>query len=257
MAFRFASLGSGSRGNATLIEAGGTSLLVDCGFPAREFVARCGAIGFDPINLAGILVTHEHGAHIRGVGAVARRFKLPVWTSYGTWRAGRFGEIADRYSFSGHDQGFEIGELLVEPVPVPHDAREPTQFVFRYGGSAFGLLTDLGSITRRIVDTFDGVDALLVECNHDPDMLADGPYPPRLQARVGGRFGHLANDQAAAFLSEIDRTRLRHVVAGHLSEQNNCPTLARAKLEQVADDVAGHLSLLIQDDVSDWFAIID
>lgn len=257
MGFRFASLGSGSRGNATLIEAGDTSLLVDCGFPAREFVARCAAIGFDPANLSGILVTHEHGDHIRGVGALARRFRLPVWLSHGTWRAGRFGEIADRHCFSGHDPGFAIGELLVEPVPVPHDAREPTQFVFRHGGSAFGLLTDLGSITRRIVDTFDGVDALLVECNHDPDMLADGPYPPSLQARVGGRFGHLANDQAASFLREIDRTRLRHLVAGHLSEQNNCPALARAKLEQVADDVADRLSLLIQDDVSDWFSILD
>ncbi|MGD1983388.1 MAG: MBL fold metallo-hydrolase [Chromatiaceae bacterium] len=257
MAFRFASLGSGSRGNATLIEAGATRILVDCGFPAREFVARCEHLGFDPEHLSAILVTHEHGDHIRGVGAIARRFKLPVWLSPGTWRGGRFGAIAELNHFVSHDAGFELGELFVQPVPVPHDACEPTQFVFRHGGTALGLLTDLGSITPRIVDAFDGVDALLLECNHDPDLLADGPYPPSLQARVGGRYGHLANGQAAAFLREIDHARLRHLVAGHLSAQNNCPSRARAALEQVADDLSGRLSMLLQDEISDWFPILD
>jgi phosphoribosyl 1,2-cyclic phosphodiesterase len=257
MAFRFASLGSGSRGNATLIEAGGTSILVDCGFPAREFVARCEHLGFDPGGLSAILVTHEHGDHIRGVGAVARRFNVPVWLSAGTWRGGRFGELPELHRFAGHDGGFALGEIFVDPVPVPHDANEPTQFVLRHGALSLGLLTDLGSITPRIVDAFDGVDALLLECNHDPDLLADGPYPPSLQARVGGRYGHLANSQAAAFLAEIDHARLRHLVAGHLSAQNNCPARARAALEQVADDVAGRLSLLLQDEISDWFAILD
>jgi phosphoribosyl 1,2-cyclic phosphodiesterase len=253
--FRFASLGSGSRGNATVIEAGATSVLVDCGFAARELVARCEGLGFDPGVLSAILVTHEHGDHMRGVGALARRFGIPVWMTHGTWRAADFGVIADLNLFSGHAGDFRIGDLQVTPVPVPHDAREPTQFVFSSAGLRLGLLTDLGSITPRVLDSFDGVDALLLECNHDPDMLALGPYPPSLQARVGGHYGHLNNAQAADFLGRIDHTRLRHLVVGHLSEKNNSPELARKAMEAVSTELRSCLSLLIQDRASDWFAI--
>jgi phosphoribosyl 1,2-cyclic phosphodiesterase len=253
--FRFASLGSGSRGNATVIEAGSTSVLVDCGFAARELVARCEVLEFDPCALSAILVTHEHGDHVRGVGAVARRFGIPVWMTHGTWRSRDFGSIADLNLFSGHEDGFRIGDLEITPVPVPHDAREPTQFVFTRDGLRLGVLTDLGSITPRVLNSFDGVDALLLECNHDMDMLASGPYPPSLQARVGGRYGHLNNAQAADFLRRIDHGRLRHLVAGHLSEKNNSPELARQALESVSRDLCSCLSLLIQDRASDWFAI--
>jgi phosphoribosyl 1,2-cyclic phosphodiesterase len=255
MSFRFASLGSGSRGNATLVQAGGTSVMVDCGFAARELVARCEGLGFDPATLAAILVTHEHGDHTRGVGAVARRFGIPVWMSHGTWRASRFGEIADLNLFAGHEGDFRIGDLLVTPVPVPHDAREPTQFVFTRDRLRLGLLTDLGSITPRVLRAFDGLDALLLECNHDLELIANGPYPPSLQARVGGHYGHLNNAQAADFLRQIDHGRLRHLVAGHLSEKNNAPELARLALESVSADLGDCLSLLIQDRASDWFAI--
>ena len=257
MGFRFASLGSGSRGNATLVEAGDTAVLVDCGFAAREFVARCERLAFDPTRLSAILVTHEHGDHTRGVGAVARRFGLPVWLSHGTWHASRLGRIDQLNRFASHDGAFQIGDLGVAPVPVPHDAREPVQFVFRHAEQRFGMLTDLGCITPPVVNAFDGVDALLLECNHDPDMLADGPYPPSLQARVGGRYGHLANTQAAEFLACIDHRRLRHLVAGHLSEQNNLPELAHAALVGVSADLEATLSLLIQDQISGWFAIAD
>jgi phosphoribosyl 1,2-cyclic phosphodiesterase len=255
MAFRFASLGSGSRGNATLVEAGATRLLIDCGFAAREFAARCAVLEFEPQRLSAILVTHEHGDHMRGVGTVARRFGIPVWMTHGTWRAADFGSIANLRLFAGHAGPFRIGELEVTPVPVPHDAREPTQFVFDHQGSRLGVLTDLGSITQRVVDAFDGVDALLLECNHDPGMLRAGPYPPRLQARVGGRFGHLNNDQAADFLRRIDHRRLRHLVAGHLSEKNNSPELARQALRAVSAELTDCLKLLIQDRASGWFAI--
>jgi len=255
--FRFASLGSGSRGNATLIEAGSTRVLVDCGFAARECVARCDTLGVDPETLDAILVTHEHGDHMRGVGAVARRFNLPVWMSHGSWRAADYGRIGQLQLFAGHDGAFVIGDLQVQPVPVPHDAREPTQFVFAYRDQRLGLLTDLGSITRRVIDAYGGVDALLLECNHDPDMLANGPYPPSLQARVGGRFGHLNNGQAAWFLSEMDRSRLRRLVAGHLSEKNNHPDLALEELHRVLNGSALAPELLKQDQASDWFSIPD
>jgi phosphoribosyl 1,2-cyclic phosphodiesterase len=257
MAFRFASLGSGSRGNATLIEAGATRVLVDCGFAAREFVARCETLGVDPETLDAILVTHEHGDHMRGVGAVARRFDLPVWMSHGSWRAADYGRISQLQLFAGHDGAFVIGDLQVQPVPVPHDACEPTQFVFAHRDRRFGLLTDLGSITRRVIDAYGGVDALLLECNHDPGMLASGPYPPSLRARVGGSFGHLNNGQAAGFLAEMDRSRLRRLVAGHLSEKNNHPDLALEVLHRVLDGSALTPELLLQDRASDWFPISD
>lgn len=255
MPFRFASLGSGSRGNATLVEAGGTRVLIDCGYAAREFVARCERLAFDPARLDAILVTHEHGDHMRGVGAVARRFGTPVWMTHGTWHAADFGNIEALQLFAGHGGEFAIGDLAVSPVPVPHDAREPTQFVFAHRGTRFGLLTDLGSITPKVVSAFDGVDALLLECNHDPDLLAAGPYPPSVQARVGGLYGHLNNHQAADFLRRIDHGRLRHLVAGHLSETNNTPELARQALLDVSSALDDSLSLLIQDEASDWFAL--
>jgi len=255
MSFRFASLGSGSRGNATLVEAGSTSVLIDCGFAARELVTRCQILDFDPGALSAILVTHEHGDHMRGVGALARRFGIPVWMTHGTWRAADFGAIASLNLFSGHAGEFAVGELRVRPVPVPHDAREPIQYVFAFGDLRLGLLTDLGSITPRVLESFDGVDALLLECNHDPDMLATGPYPASLRARVGGHYGHLNNGQAADFLRRIDHRRLRHLVAAHLSEKNNSPELAREALTSVSSGVRDCLSLLVQDQASDWFAI--
>lgn len=255
MGFRFASLGSGSRGNATVIEAGSTTVLVDCGFAARELVSRCAGLGVDPAGLSAILVTHEHGDHMRGVGALARRFGIPVWMTHGTWHAADFGAISELNLFSGHASEFSIGELQIRPVPVPHDAREPIQFVFASAGLRLGLLTDLGSITPRVVESFDGVDALLLECNHDPRMLALGPYPPSLQARVGGHYGHLNNDQAADFLRRIDHRRLRHLVAGHLSEKNNSPELAREALGSVSQELTSCLSLLEQDGASDWYVL--
>ena len=252
---RFASLGSGSRGNATIVEAGDVRILVDCGFAAREFIARCGALDLDPASLSAILVTHEHGDHMRGVGAVARRLGLPVWMSHGTWRAADFGAVDDLRLFSGHGTRLRIGDAVVTPVPVPHDAREPTQFLFDHRGLRLGLLTDLGSITPRVLAAFDGVDALLLECNHDLRMLAEGPYPPRLQARVGGHYGHLNNTQAADFLRRIEHRRLQHLVAAHLSEKNNAPELARAALEGVSEELGRRLSLLLQDHTSRWFAV--
>ena len=256
MGFRFASLGSGSRGNATLVEAGNTFVLLDCGFAAREFLSRCEQLAFDPAQLTAILVTHEHADHMRGVGAVSRRLGLPVWMTHGTWQAADFGAIADLRLFPGHGGGFHLGELHITPVPVPHDAREPTQFVCDHGGVRLGVLTDLGSITQRVVASFDGVDALLLECNHDLELLREGPYPPSLKARVGGCYGHLNNAQAADFLRRIDHHRLRHLVAGHLSEKNNSPELARRALAQVSSDLLDRVRLLIQDETSDWLAIM-
>jgi len=252
---RFASLGSGSRGNATLIEAGRTRLLVDCGYSLRELELRLTRMDLAAQGLDAVLVTHEHGDHIRGVGALARRHGVPVWATPGTWRAADLGEVPDLHLFTAHESGFRIGEVRVRPYAVPHDAREPAQYVFEHDGRRLGMLTDAGSLTPHMVASLGGVDALLLECNHDPGMLANGPYPPVLQARVSGDLGHLSNQQAASLLSRLDHGRLRHLVAGHLSEKNNHPDLACRALTGVDPSLAARLHILRQDQASGWFCL--
>lgn len=252
---RFASLGSGSRGNATLLDAGGTRLLIDCGYSLREFERRIAATGLRPADFDAILVTHEHGDHVRGVGALARRHGISVWATTGTWRAAKIGEIPDLHLFSAHGGSFRIGSVRVKPFAVPHDAREPAQYVLEHCGRRLGLLTDSGSLTPHIVDNLQGVDALVLESNHDPDMLANGPYSQALQARVAGGLGHLSNAQAASLLGRLDHGRLHHLVAAHLSEKNNHPDLAKAALNGVSESLAQRLSLFVQDQVSPWFDV--
>ncbi len=252
---RFASLSSGSRGNATLVQGGGTTLLIDCGFPFRELRRRCGQLGIDPAEIDAVLVTHEHGDHVRGVGPTARGLGCPVWMSHGTAHAARCGELPELHLFSSHGGPLRIGALEIQPVAVPHDAREPAQFVITRGAKRLGLLTDLGSHTPHVRAHYRCLDALLLECNHDTGMLARGPYPPALQARVGGPWGHLNNGQAAAFLSGVEHQRLQHLVAGHLSEKNNDPQLARQALCEAVPGIEARLSLLCQDSVSTWLEI--
>lgn len=230
---RFASLGSGSRGNGTLVEAAGTRVLVDCGFSVGQTCERLARLGLRPEMLSAIVVTHEHNDHIGGVGALARRCKLPVYLTPGTLRGARqLGELPEVRLFSAHET-FEIGALRVEPFPVPHDACEPAQFVFTDGQWRFGMLTDIGGWTPHVEASLNDCHGLLLECNHDTDMLWQGSYPPSLKQRVGGQHGHLSNVQAAALLGKLSRTRLQHVVAAHLSQENNSPQLARQALAGV------------------------
>jgi len=252
---RFASLGSGSRGNATLVEAAGTCLLVDCGYSMREFEARCQGLGVDPGAIDALLVTHEHGDHVRGVGPLARKYGLPVWMTHGTWRRARCGEIPNLHLFGAHAGAFTLGGVRVQPYAVPHDAREPCQFLFSAGGRRLGLLTDVGAITPRIRQCLQGLDALILECNHDPQMLRTGPYPPALQARVGGNYGHLSNGQAAQLLQSIDQARLQRLVLAHLSEKNNHPELAEAAVRPVWRGPDDGLAILGQGSWSGWFEV--
>jgi len=247
---RFASLGSGSSGNATLIEAEGTRLLIDCGFSIKETVKRLQRFDLSPDDIDALLVTHEHGDHLRGVAPLARRYKFPVWMTHGTYRAGRDVKIPNLKLFHAH-QDFQIGALSIQPFPVPHDAAEPCQFVFEHKKQRLGVLTDLGSITPFVVENLSGCDALLLECNHDRDMLRNGPYPNYLQARVGGDYGHLENSQAADLLQRMDRSRLKKLALGHLSEKNNRPELALAAIQAVVGQPKW-LSVLDQAQGIDW-----
>jgi phosphoribosyl 1,2-cyclic phosphodiesterase len=248
---RFASLGSGSRGNATLVEQGDTLLMIDCGFSCAEVERRLARLDRRAEQVSAILVTHEHSDHIGGVARMARRYRIPVWMTAGTRAMQRDGEVPQLHCFNGHE-AFTIGGLQVQPYPVPHDAREPCQFVFSNGATRLGVLTDAGSITEHMVRSLDGCDALLLECNHDPRMLADGPYPPRLKERVGGRLGHLSNGQAAELLQRMDRGRLQHLVAAHLSDKNNTPELALAALQAVVGADADWLCIADQAQGFGW-----
>ncbi len=252
---KFASLGSGSRGNATLIQAGDTCLLLDNGFSLRELESRLARLDLHAEEIDAVLVTHEHGDHIKGVGPLARKYRMPVWMTHGTWRNAPCGEVPELRLFGTHTPAFTIGDIEVAPFAVPHDAREPSQFVFSHQRLKFGVLTDAGSFTPHVVAAICDVDALLLECNHDLQMLRDGPYPPRLQQRVGGNYGHLSNGQAAQLLSQIDHGKLQHLLAGHLSEKNNCPDLVRQSLEAVCQTLSERISLLHQDGGDGWFAL--
>lgn len=222
---RFASLGSGSKGNATLIESGETRVLVDCGFYLRDAENRLRALGVEPASLSGILVTHEHNDHIGGVSRLARKYQIPVWLTTGTYSVWNDPVVPGVTHINPHE-AFSIGALGVQPFPVPHDAREPCHYVFSAAGFRVGVLSDAGAVTPFMREQLSGCDALLLEFNHDVQMLADGPYSPSLKLRVGGNLGHLSNAQSAALLTQIDVSRLQHLVLTHLSEKNNTPELA-------------------------------
>ena len=228
---RFASLGSGSKGNALLIEAGGTRILLDCGFGLSEASARVSRLGLEAGDLDAIIVTHEHGDHGGGVAKLSARHDIPVYLTRGTLsglgaegRSLAHGKFIDAYT------PFAIGAVEVTPYTVPHDAREPVQFVVSDGAVRLGVLTDTGWPTPHITQALSGVDALVLECNHDLDMLMDGPYPAQLKNRIAGRLGHLSNEASAELVRAMDCSRLQHMVAAHLSEKNNTPELARTAL---------------------------
>jgi phosphoribosyl 1,2-cyclic phosphodiesterase len=234
---RFAVLGSGSRGNATLIEAGGTRVLLDCGFALREIEQRLAAIGVRAADITAVVITHEHGDHVAGVARLALRHGLEVWASPGTWKGAKCPELPRLRLFPSHARALRIGGLTLRPIPVPHDAREPCQFVLEGDGRRLGVLTDAGTVTPRMCDTLVDCDALMLEANHDPELLRTGPYPLSLQRRVGGSFGHLSNVQAAQLLDRINHSGLGCLLLAHLSQRNNRPELALAAVRAVQSDL--------------------
>lgn len=256
---RFCSLGSGSGGNATVVEAvDGTytqRVVIDCGFSLREFETRLARAGLQCSDLDAVFVTHEHGDHVGCALTLARRHGLPLWMSRGTWRAIGEPEAGVMPRFARDGEAITIGGLQLTPYTVPHDAAEPLQLRCSDGNSTLGVLTDAGSCTPHLLAHLHDCDALLLECNHDGEMLAASRYPPSLKARIGGPLGHLSNDTAGQILGQCRHDRLQHLVAAHLSEQNNRPDLARSALAAASGATAQDIVVADPGLGFDWLRI--
>lgn len=226
--------------------------MIDCGLTLESIEERFRRVERRPSALAGVLITHEHGDHAHGLAAFTRRYKIPVWATPGT--ASAIVGLRQRQSLSCH-RPFAIGELAIEPFPVPHDAREPCHFAFSAAGRRLGVVTDTGHVTPTIAARLAACDALALECNHDLEMLANGPYPPALKERVGSRYGHLNNAQSAELVAGIQHAGLQWIMALHLSERNNTPDRVRAALGGVAAGHSWRLELATQGEPTPWLEI--
>jgi phosphoribosyl 1,2-cyclic phosphodiesterase len=253
---RFASLGSGSAGNCMVIEQASTRLLLDCGFGVKETIMRLERLALAPEQITGVLVTHEHDDHAKGAFKLAEKLNVPVWLSHGTrlMTERYLPKAAVQINVVDSHSSFEIENIQITPYPVPHDAREPTQFTFSDGKHKLGVLTDLGESTPHIEIMLSGCDALVLECNHDLTMLEQGPYSYALKKRVGGNLGHLDNDSAAKLLAKLDNSKLKHIVAAHLSTKNNTPYLAKKALSQVLNCELDWIGIATQTLGFDWRA---
>ena len=252
---RFASLGSCSEGNALVVQAGSTTIMIDCGFGINETNRRCARLGLAPEAIDAVVNTHEHSDHVGGAPRFARRFAVPVWLTFGTLSAthSRWDECTLR-GFDSHD-AFVVGELEVQPFPVPHDAREPAQMTVNDGTRKLGVLTDVGETTAHIEASLADCDALFLEAYHCEDMLFHSQYPPNLKARIAGRYGHLSNRASAELLGRVAGDRLQRVVAAHLSRQNNRRELAQAAFAAALGGQIEDIWVASQDEGIGWVVL--
>ena len=252
---RFASLASGSKGNCLVAEAGGTRVLLDCGLNLTDTERRLARLGLEPSAIEALLVTHEHSDHSCGVFDFAAAHNVAVYLTYGTMLALKAeGKVTEgvRTIVIDARQVFAIGGMQVIPFTVPHDAREPVQYVLSDGDRRLGVLTDIGAPTPHVEQTLSGLHALVLECNYDRDMLWNGGYPKWLKERIAGPFGHLDNADSERLLAALDCSKLQHLVGAHLSEQNNRPELARAALARALGCEQSWIGLATQAEGFGW-----
>lgn len=230
---RFRSLGSGSAGNGTVVEAGSGAaarrLLIDCGFGPRQLAQRLARAGLACDDLDGIFITHEHSDHVGCAVALAQQHAIAIWMSPGTYAAIGNPPLGTLLHLVQDGATIDLGPLEARPFTVPHDAREPLQLRCSNGQHHLGVATDFGHASTHLLAQLAGCHALLLEANHDPELLAQSAYPPFLKRRVGGDWGHLSNEAAGAILTTLAHPGLARVVAAHLSERNNRPELVRER----------------------------
>ncbi|MEG1548270.1 MAG: MBL fold metallo-hydrolase [Clostridia bacterium] len=246
---RFCPLYSGSSGNATLVEAGDVRLLIDAGLPGRTVENALRQCGVDPCTLSAILVTHEHRDHIGGVGVLSRRYSLPVYANAGTWAGMQpiTGEIAPKNTrVFETNRDFYIKNVNILPFKTPHDANESVGYVINCGGVMVSVMTDVGHVSERMLAAVQGSDIILIEANHDVEMLKAGSYPYPLKRRILGDNGHLSNENAGMALCKLYREGVKHAVLGHLSKDNNYEALAMETVRSVLreDDIVDELFAL-------------
>ncbi len=240
MAVSITVLASGSGGNGTVLATSQTRVLIDCGLSCREICRRLAAQGIAPESLSAILITHEHSDHVAGVHVMAKKFRLPVYMTaptHGAWQrqckdsAGNRVQ-AERLELFSPGKNFSVGDIEVMPFTIPHDAADPVGFRFLAEGVRLAIATDLGFLPRNVRDHLRGCDGLMLESNHDLEMLRVGPYPWAVKQRVMSRVGHLSNEALAEFLNTDYDGGAAFLILAHLSEQNNHPDLARVTAER-------------------------
>ncbi len=254
MTIRITSLGSGSKGNATLIQAESTYILIDSGFSCKELESRIRARGVEPDQISALVVTHEHSDHFKGVAPFVNKYQCECWMSKGT-SFHRLAENIRKINYCVASKIFEIGNLKILPLAVPHDAREALQFIIQYKQVRVGILTDLGHITAHLVSEFSDLNALLIEFNHDTTMLNNSRYPAKLKARVGGSLGHLSNEQAKQFLHTINCNQIKLLTAMHLSEENNKREIVEQALDSLELNENARVVIASQENGFNWVSL--
>ncbi|BCE03087.1 MBL fold metallo-hydrolase [Marinicellulosiphila megalodicopiae] len=250
---KFVSIGSGSKGNSTVITNKNTTIMIDCGFSGKETVSRLKAKGISPEQIDAILVTHEHTDHCKGVATLSRQYALPIYMTHGTARGMKL--LKYQYTKIVAGESFQIGDFKIDPICVPHDSNEACQFLVNDQDKRFGILTDLGHVTPHIESAYQQCDSILLEFNHDTELLAKGPYPYSLKKRVGGNLGHLNNNQAANLLQSMDLDRLKNLALSHISEKNNCFKIALETAQNITENTDTTIHTLEQQFGSEWIEV--
>ena len=253
---QFSLLGSGSSGNAIVLRSTHTTILIDNGLSFKQLCLRAKAVGVSLESLSAIVVTHEHGDHVQGIGVFTRKMPVPVYMTHGTYAnlppsLGTLGEIIP---FEAGDR-LEIGDMLVQSFSVSHDAADPVGFTVQSGGVQFGLATDLGHVSHLVRNRLAGCHALVIESNYCPEMLRQGDYPPKIQQRIRGRLGHLSNEEMCSLLHSVMHKDLQHVILVHISENNNCPDLVVQRVQGVLKTHPAAMYVATQDAPTPLFEV--